>query len=110
MSWASIATVWKRLVPLCLERAGVALLDVEIMVFDVKGDGNFLESLLPHISKVDRLRLDGYPSIEVVTGDLPGFFAPPIPNLSSLELQQAEEPAELFPPNGFSAPPVFQNV
>ena len=71
-------------------------LDVDITVSDVKSDGNFVEPLLPHISKVYRLRLAGYSSIEVVANDLPGFFASPMSNLFSLELQQDTEPAELF--------------
>jgi len=56
------------------------------------------------------LRLAGYPSIGTVADDLPSFFGSPMPNLTSLELQQAAEPAELFPSSETPAPPVFQNV
>ena len=98
------------MVPLCLERAGAVLLDVDITVSDVKSEGNFLEPLLSHISKVNRLRLVGYSTIEVVASDLPGFFTSPMPNLSSLELQQDTEPAELFPLNETPIPPIFQKV
>ena len=100
--------------PLCLERAGTVPLDVDItvsdVVSDVKGDGDFLEPLLPHISKVYRLRLIGYSSIEVVANDLPGFFASPMPDLSTLELQQDVEPVEVFPLSDTAIPPVFQEV
>ena len=98
------------MVPLCLERAGAVPLTADITVSDVKSDGNFLEPLLPHISKIVRLRLAGYSSIEIVAYDLPGFFSSPMPNLSFLELQQHVEPAELFPLNGTSIPPIFQRV
>ena len=82
-------------------------LDVDITVSDVKGDGDFLEPLLPHISKVHHLRLAGYSFIEVVANDLPGLFASPMSDLSSLELQQDVEPADVFPLNETTIPPVF---
>ena len=85
-------------------------LDVDITVSDVRSDENFLGPLLPHISKVDCLRLAGYSSIEVVANDLPDFFASPIPDLSSLELQQDAEPAEAFPLNETTIPPILQKV
>ena len=109
-SWASIATGWKRLVPLCLERAGAVPLVIDITVSDVKSDEDFLTSLLPHASRIGSLRLVGFASTEAVTDDLPGFFSSPMPNLTSLELQQTTEPAELFPSREAPIPPVFQNV
>jgi len=59
---------------------------------------------------IDCLRLAGYSSIETVAGDLPGFFDSPMPNLTSLDLQQAQESIELFPSRQAPVPPVFQNV
>ncbi|KAF9649538.1 hypothetical protein BDM02DRAFT_3113556 [Thelephora ganbajun] len=109
-NWALIATGWKRLVPLCLERTGAVPLAVNITVSDIKSCEDFLESLLPYTSRIGRLRLVGYSSIEATTNDLPSFFDSPISNLTSLELQQIEEPAELFPSTTTSVPPVFQNV
>ena len=98
------------MVPLCLERAGVVPLAVDITVSDVKSDEDFLKSLLFHTSRIDRLRLVGYASTEAVTDDLPGFFSSPMLNLTSLELQQTTEPAQLFPLSEALVPPVFQNV
>jgi len=98
------------LVPLCLERAGVVPLIVSITVSDVGRDVVFLHALLPHVSRISRLSLKGYSSIEGVADDLPGFFAFTIPNLTSLELEQTTQPPATFPPNGISAPPLFQSV
>ena len=109
-SWASIATRWKRLVPLCLERAGAVPLVIDVTVSDVKSDEDFLKPLLPHTSKIGSLRLVGFASTETVSDDLPGFFSSPMPNLTSLELQQTAEPIELFPSREALAPPVFQNT
>jgi len=109
-SWASIAPGWKRLVPLCLERAGEVPLAVDITVSDVKSDEDFLNSLLPHTSRIGSLRLVGFASTEAVADDLPGFFSSPMLNLTSLELQQTTEPAESFPSNKALVPPVFQNT
>ena len=108
--WASIALVWKRLVPLCLERARAVPLAVDITVSDAKGDEDFLKSLLPHTSKIGRLCLVGFASTEAVADDLPGFSSSSMPNLTSLELQQTTEPAELFPSREALAPPIFQNT
>ena len=96
--------------PLCLERAGVVPLVVDITVSDIRGDSSLLASLIPCVSRISCLSLEGYPSIEAVAEDLPGLFAAPMSNLASLELRQAIEPAELFPLNEIPVPPVFQNV
>ena len=109
-SWTSITTGWKRLGPLCLERAGAVPLAVDITVSDIGGGEDFLESLIPQTSKIGRLRLTGYSSVETVVDDLPGFFDSPMPNLTSLDLQQTTEPAELFPSNEAPVPPIFQDV
>ena len=109
-NWASIATGWKRLTPLCLERAGVVPLTVDITVFDVRNDGDFLKPLLTHTSRIGRLRLFGHVSTEALINDLPGFFDSPMNNLTALELRQTAEPAELFPPSESPVPPVFQNL
>ena len=101
---------WKRLVPLCLERAGAVPLIVNITVSDVGRNEMFLQALLPHVYRISHLSLTGYPSIEGVADDLPGFFAFPIPNLTSLKLEQATQPTEAFPPNQIPAPPLFRNV
>ncbi|KAF9649589.1 hypothetical protein BDM02DRAFT_3186216 [Thelephora ganbajun] len=109
-NWASIGSGWKRLVSLCLERAAAAPLTISISISDIKGDGDFLQALLPHTSRISNLSLTGYSSIEGVTDDLPGFFASPIPNLTSVELEQTEKPTEWFPSNEAPAPPLFRNV
>ena len=109
-NWASIGNGWKRLAPLCLERSGVVPLTVNITVSAIKGDKDFLQALLPHTSRISHLSLTGYPSIEEVADDLPDFFASPILNLTSLELEQTGEPAESFPSNEIPAPPLFQHV
>jgi len=109
-SWASVSTGWKRFVPLCLERAGAVPLAVDITVSDIKSGENFLEPLLSHASRIGCLRLSGYSSIEAVANDLPGFFDSPMPNLTSLELQQITEPTESFPSSDAPIPPVIQNV
>jgi len=97
-------------VPLCLERAGAVPLAVDITVSDVKSDEDFLKPLIPHTSRIGRLRLVGFGSTEAVADDLPGFFSSPMPDLTSLELQQTTEPAELFPSGETPVPPVFQNT
>ena len=108
--WASIATGWKRLGPLCLERAGAVPLAVDITVPDIKNGEDFLESLIPQTSRIGRLRLSGYSTIETVADDLPGFLGSSMPNLTSLNLQQTTEPAELFPSREAPVPSLFQNV
>jgi len=110
MNWKSISTSWKRLVPLCLERAGAVPLVVDIVVPDGKEDENFLKALIPNIPRTGSLRLTGYSSIEDVADDLPGFFSSPILNLVSLELRQSAAPAQPFPPNEIPSPPVFSDV
>ena len=109
-SWASISPGWKRLVPLCLERAGAVPLAVDITVPAIKDDEDFLKLLLPHTSRIGSLRLVGFASTETMTDDLPGFFSSPMPNLTSLELQQTTEPFELFPTREAIVPPVFRNT
>ena len=81
----------------------------DITVSDARRSQDFLELLLPQISRVDSLRLTGYPFIEAVAGALPGFFDPPMPNLTSLELQQTIEPVGSSPMDEAS-PPIFRNV
>ena len=109
-NWASIGSGWKRLVPLCLGRAGTVLLTANITVSDIKGDEYFIQASLPHVSKISHLSLTGCSSIEKVADDLPGFFASPMPNLTSLKLEQIEQPTELFPSNEAPAPPLFQSI
>ena len=96
--------------PLCLERAGAVPLTVDISVPDIKNSENFASSLLPHTSRIRRLRLAGLSSVEAVADDLRGLFDSPMSNLASLELQQTLEPGGLFPSAGTPVPPVFQNV
>ena len=109
-SWASIGSGWKRLVPLCLKRAGVVPLTVNIMVPEIRGNETFLQALIPHVPRVSHLSLTGYSSIERVADDLPNLFAFPIVNLTSLKLEQAEEPTESLPLNKTPASPLFRNV
>ena len=109
-NWASIATGWKRLVPLCLERAGTVPLALDITIPDIKSDPSFLRELLPHVARVGHFSLTGHSSIKTVADDLPGFFDSSMPNLTSLELQQTTEPAEIFPSGKTPVPPIFRNV
>ena len=109
-NWASIDSGWKRLAPLCLERAGVVPLSVNIKVSAIKGDEIFLQALLPHVPKISHLSLTGYPSIEIVADALPNLFASPILNLTSLELEQTGRSAQSFPSDESPPPPVFQHV
>ena len=96
--------------PLCLERAGVVPLSVNIKVSAIKGDEIFLQALLPHVPKISHLSLTGYPSIQKVAEALPNLFASPILNLTSLELEQTGKSAEPFPSDESPPPPVFQHV
>ena len=109
-SWASISDGWKQMIPLCLERAGALPLTVYISESRIEGDRDFLRVLLPHISRASHISLMGYSSVEKVADSLPGFFASPMPNLTSLELEQTEGPAESFPSNETPAPQLFQNI
>ena len=109
-NWASIDSGRKGLVPLCLERAGVVPLTVDITVSDIKEDENFLQALLPHTSRINHLSLTGYSSIEDVARDLPDFFVTPMFNPTSLELEQTEEPIESFLSDATPTHPLFQNV
>ena len=109
-NWASISTEWKRLAPLCLKRAGALPLAIDIIVSDIKRDGDFLKLLTPKTSRIYSLRLTGYSSIEAVAGTLPGFFDPPMANLTSLELQQTTEPTHSPLSNDAPLPPVFRNI
>ena len=103
-NWTSIGSEWPQLVPLCLERTGVAPLTIDITVSDTEWDTIFLDALLPHTSRIAHLTLTGYPSIEVLANVIPSFFASTIHTLTSLKLQQSAEPLEPFPA---SAPPTF---
>jgi len=109
-NWASIGSGWKRLVPLCLGRAGAIPLTVSILVSGINWDRAFLQTILPHTSRISHLSLVGYSSIETVADDLPGFFDSPMSSLTSLELEQTEEPTESFPSNVTPAPLLFQSV
>ena len=83
---------------------------VKISVSDIKGREDFLQALLPHVSRISNLSIIGYPFIENVADNLPGFFTSPMPNLSSLKLKQTMQPADPFPSNETPAPPVFRDV
>jgi len=109
-NWAAIGSGWKRLVPLCFERSGAVPLSVKISVSDIKRDEDFLRVLTPHASRIFELSLTGYSSIESVADDLPGLFTSPMPPLTSLELEQTNQPTEAFPSNEASTPPVFRNL
>ena len=105
-NWASIGSGWKRLVHLCLERAGAVPLAVDITVSDVEGDKIFLNAFLPRASRAAHLSLTGYSSIETVANTIPGLFASTMHALTSLELQQTAEPLELFPSSTPPASPI----
>ena len=96
--------------PLCLERTGAVPLAVAIAMPDCRGDNAFLDALLPHAPSIGSLRIMGHLSIETVADELPGFFDVPILGLTSLELQQTAEPAQLFPPDNSPVPPLFHNI
>ena len=109
-SWTLIGSDWKELVPLCLERAGAAPLTANIWVSDIKEDGDFTQALLPHVPRISHLSLRGYPFIRKLEAVLPNFFASPMLNLTSLELDQDGESANLFPSKEAPTPQLFQNV
>jgi len=109
-SWALISSRWKRLAPLCLERAGAAPLTANISVPAIQDDKDFLQVLLPHVPRISHLSLTGYKSIKDVKDILPDFFASPMLDLTSLELEQHSNPTQSFPSNQVHPPPLFQNV
>jgi len=98
------------LAPLCLERSATVPLSVKISVSDIKGDKDFLETLIPHASRISDLSLTGYSSIESVVDDLPGLLTSLTLPLTSLELEQADQPAEAIPSDEASTPPLFRNL
>ena len=108
-NWAGISTGWKRLIPLCLERAGVVPLTVNISVSDIRKDWDPLQPLLPHVSRISDLTLTGHSAMKDVADNLPGFFSP-MPNLTSLKLERTVETVGSFPPNETPVPPLFQNI
>ena len=107
-NWASIGSGWKRLAPLCLDRAGVVPLTVNITISDIKADAVFLEAslALSRTRTVAHLSLTGCASVEAVANAAPTLFASTVHGLVSLELQQTAEPIELFPPDTPPAPPI----
>ena len=109
-NWASIGSGWKGLVPLCLERAGAVPLTVDINVSHIKRNEVFHQALLPHIHRITHLSLKGYSLIEDVANDPAGLFASPMPNLTSLELEQTKEPAESLPSDELPVPPLLQDT
>ena len=113
-NWALIGSGWKRFVPLCLERAGVVPLTVEIKVSgireaDVKDDEIF-KAILPHTSRIAHLSLTGCSSIETVANAVPTFFTCAMDSLISLELQQNSRPVEVFPSGAPPAPSISWNL
>ena len=108
--WVSIGSRWRRLAPLCIQRSAAVPLSIKISISDIKGDEDFLQALIPHASRISGLSLTGYSSIESVVDDLPGLFTSPISPLTSLELEQTDQPAEAFPSDEASTPPPFQNL
>ena len=102
--------MWRRLVPLCLERSGAVPLTVDITISDIGSGEDFLESLLPNVPRVNSLRLTGYQTLEAVAQDLPGFFDSQILNLVSLELRQSVAPVQPFPSDKIPTPPVFRDI
>jgi len=109
-NWSPIGSGWKPLVPLCLERSTTVPLSVKISVSDVEEDEDFLQALVPHTSRISNLSLTGYSSIESVADDLPGLFTSPMPALTSLELEQTDQPTQAFPSDEASTPPLFRNI
>ena len=108
--WVSIGSKWRRLAPLCIQRSAAVPLSIKISISDIKGDEDFLQALIPHASRISGLSLTGYSSIESVVDDLPGLFTSPISPLTSLELEQTDQPAEAFPSDEVSTPPPFRNL
>ena len=106
-NWASIGNRWKRLTPLCLQRAGVVPLTVDIAISDIRADAIFLEGLLPFLCtpRIAYISLTGF-SIRAVANAAPDFFASPMRTLISLDLQQTDDPAEPFPSGALHAPPI----
>jgi len=106
-NWTLIGSGWKRLVPLCLERAGTVPITVRITISDIRGDETFLQVLLPHVSRISDMFINGFSFIENLEADLPGFFASTMPNLTSLGLEQTVQPSKLFPSDKTSPPSLF---
>ena len=105
-NWASIGSGWKRLAPLCLERAGVVPLTVEINTSVIHEDETFLKAIPSHTSRIARLSLTGYSSIEAAADIIPTFFTSTMDSLTSLELHQTSRPAEIFPSGTSPAPQI----
>jgi len=82
-NWTLIGSRWKRLVPLCLERAGVAPLTVDISMTRLEQGDNFVQALLPHVSRISNLSLTGYPSLE----NAANILSSPMLNLTSLKFK-----------------------
>ena len=106
-NWKSLGIAWERLVSLCIGRAGAVPLILDVTVSNNKGNKGFLDGLLPHVPRIGTLRLTGYLSAETMADDLSRFFASPMLGLTSLELQQIEEPTPLFPSENSPVPPPF---
>jgi hypothetical protein len=85
-------------------------LTVNITAWDIRGDQDFLQALLPHVPRISHLSLTRYLSIGDVAHDLPGFLAITMPNITSLELEQEAQTTELFRSKATTAPPLFQNL
>lgn len=111
-SWTSIDSNRKKLAPLFLECSGAASLSADISVegVDFEEDEDFMRALLPHVPRISNLSLYGFQPIEDLETHLPSFFASPMPNLTSLKLEQEEESTDPFPPEGVPTPQLFQNV
>ena len=109
-NWTLIDSRWKRLVPTCLERSGAAPLTANIWLSNIQKDKDFIQALLPHVSRISHLSLTRYRSIRNLENLLPNFFASPMLNLTSLELEQEGESTDLFPSKAAPTPQLLQNV
>ena len=107
-NWASIGSLWKKLVPLCLERAGTVPLTTNILGRQgVRGDKEFLQALVPHISRTFNLSVTWCLPTDNIARSLPDLFDSSMPNLTFLELHQSGEPPHLFQSSDVAQPPLF---
>jgi len=91
-SWTLIGNKWERLVPLCLERAGVAPLTVDLWIGGLKR--KFVHALLPHVTRISSLSLTACTSLK----DMEDFLSSPMLNPTSLKFKSPYWPEiHLYP-------------
>ena len=82
--WTLIGSGWKLLVPLCLERAGIAPLTVDMSMRGLKR--KFVQALLPHVTRISGLSLTDCTSLK----HMETILSSPMLNPTSLMLEAPE--------------------